>query len=132
MFRSALFLGKEWVRLRWRWVSGQTSLQQGLIALGKGFLLIKGQLVVVERGLIDGGFDLAQQVGHLRRPGLVVLLVDKGQFAQMMSITQSVATVLIGKVGLPVIVNGRPAQMRQDVHRRQRDLTPFGVQLIVG
>ena len=67
-----------------------------------------------QTALIDRRLDLHEQLGHLRRPTLLIAFLDELQFPQVMSMTQTVGDIGIGEVRLPVVVYGPPGQCGQN------------------
>ena len=43
-------------------------------------------MILVGAGVFDRVVDFAEEVGHFAGPGLVILLLDEGQFPQVMGI----------------------------------------------
>lgn len=59
------------------------------------------------------GFDVEGQLAHLLGPGLLVLIHEKLEFAQVVGITQSVLAVIAGEVGLPIPQGCQPMIMQR-------------------
>ena len=109
----------------------QACFQQGLIAGEVGFVRGGVQAFRPSRPrLFDRAFDLAQEGLEFLRPGLVALLDQRGQFAQMMGIAQGVLTVRL-PIRDPGIVDGDPVKLGQNANRGGRCGAAFGVRGIV-
>ena len=75
---------------------------------------------------------LFQQALHVRRPPVAVGLHDRGELAQQVHPTQAMATMLIGKVGRPAVVDDHPSVARDHPDRRHRIEPAFPVHELQG
>jgi len=69
---------------------------------------------------------------HLFGPGLLVLVHNELEFAQMVGVAKGVLAVIEAEVGLPMIVHRSPLKGGQDTHSSHTFLPTFGMDTVVG
>ena len=70
----------------------------------------------VRARLLGRSLHLPQQCLQLRGPGLLVLVLEEGQLAEMMNVTEGVAAARVAVIGLPPIVHADPRELGQNAH----------------
>ena len=100
---SRLRAGDCFMRPRWRaaadrrWIGGEAGGQEVLIASNEAVALLLGADAGSRcSGLVGGGLHLPQQVFEVFGPGLLILLFQIGQLAQMVDIAQRMAALASG------------------------------------
>jgi len=74
--------------------------------------------------------DLPQQRLQVGSPGLLVVLLDRGQFAQVMRVAQRVGAVEL-PVGLQSVMHADAVEGGQDADHRHRHAAPLGMHRIM-
>ena len=105
----------------------QACRQEGLVTRPEGFVRGRVQACCARRlRLLARAFDFAQEVFHRLRPGLVALLDQRCQFAQMMHVAQAVCTRGLPRGG-PGSRHGDPVQEGQNANLSRRCRAAFGM-----
>jgi hypothetical protein len=87
-----------------------------------------GQLTeTVPARLLGRGLHLQEQRLQLGGPGLLILLLEKGQFAQVVDVTERMAAAHVALIRLPAVVHAHPAIGRQDAHGVSRRAATLGM-----
>lgn len=81
--------------------------------------------------LLDLGFDLQEQFFQLFGPSLLVLLMDKGEFAQLLDIAQRMGTGVIQITG-PAVMHADALEVRQNPYGIGSRFAAFRMMLIIG
>jgi hypothetical protein len=81
--------------------------------------------------LRDRRLHRQQHPFELLGPGLLILLLHKRQFAQMMDVAQRMATLRVGAIGLPAVMHAHPRIARQDANRVGRLAAALGMDGVV-
>jgi len=97
LFGLTAFLGQGFRRFQYR-TSSQARSKDGIITGFKVGQLIQQQALLLRWRCFNGAFDFKQQINHLSRPGLLILISNEDQIPQMMSITQRIEDGCILKV----------------------------------
>src|SRR5262249_27573016 len=100
------------------------------IALRKGY---KRQRRQAHRGRgrrLYRRFDFEEQLSHIVGPSLLILLVDKAKFAQLVYIAQRMVACRIRKVRSPMVMNRRPMELLKNARLLHRLLPGLGMHLI--
>jgi len=77
-------------------------------------------------------FDFQEQLFHVLRPGLLILVDDELQFSQVVGIAQSMFAVAVCEVRTPMVMDSSTLKLRQDADGLQRLPTPLGMNGQVG
>ncbi len=81
--------------------------------------------------LLDGGFDVQQQVFHLCCPSLLLLFLQKDQLAQMVNVAEGMLAE-IEPIRLQAIMHTDPLEILEDADGVQSLFAPLGMDRIVG
>ena len=113
LFDTAALSGHWWIGR----IGTQPLPDQVAIAVLEIADLIRGerrQLVLL--GAFDRLFDLQEQLEHVLRPGLRVVLVNKDQLAQVMGVAQGMLGMRVWFVGAIAIVHHPACALRQNAN----------------
>ena len=76
-----------------------------------------GQLSEAVRSrLLGRGLHLQEQRLHLGGPRLLILLLEEGQFAQVMNVAERMAAGGVGAIGRPAVMHAHAGVGGQDAH----------------
>jgi DNA invertase Pin-like site-specific DNA recombinase len=124
LFLASAFGFGRWIRRR---VRLEALMQQVVVAFFIMQKTVRRQAGPVQRRRFDFGLDVQQQLAHVLRPGLLVLVKDELQLAQMMRIAKGVLAIFKLQVGGQVVMHRTPAKFRQDADGAHSFLTAFAM-----